>query len=171
MRLDLVPAAHLGPPVLSAYATTRSLHVNVTLPLGPGNVSVGDIIRDTRKPRFKTEITYTLQITEPAWAARVSGHVECSRVVLPGRFLDSRQSFCHSTESTEHNGLLRHQLLEGGDRVLRLRGLQPVFWSGSTPERQRLLLCPCAARGRSKTHPLLHAPLFRSLTLCLPDVS
>lgn len=68
----LVREAHLGPPMLSTSATSSSLRVNVTLPLGPNNSSVGDIISGSRNSHSKTEIIYTLQITEPAWAPNVS---------------------------------------------------------------------------------------------------
>lgn len=115
MRLNLVSAAHLGPPVLATYATASSLRVNVTLPLGPNNISVGDIIRGTRNPHFKTEIIYTLQITEPAWAEHVSLHFECSPVVLlfkfslegfwiyPLGFSVARQSLVNTTGSFAMN--------------------------------------------------------------------
>lgn len=72
-----VSVAHLGAPVLATYATASSLCVNVTLPLGPYNISVGDIIRQTRNPHFTSEVIYTLQITEPAWAEHVSLRLEC----------------------------------------------------------------------------------------------
>lgn len=70
----LVSTAHLGPPVLSVEATAPVLHVNINLPLGPSNVSVGDIIKGYRNSPFQTEVIYTLQITEPAWDAHVSPH-------------------------------------------------------------------------------------------------
>nr|WEY35871.1 interleukin 22 receptor subunit alpha-1 [Sebastes schlegelii] len=62
----------LGPPILSNFTTVSSLHVNVTLPLGPNGVSVADIITNSRNGPVKTEMVYTLKITKPEWAAQVN---------------------------------------------------------------------------------------------------
>ncbi|CAJ1062753.1 interferon lambda receptor 1 [Xyrichtys novacula] len=61
-----------GPPSLSNFTTVSSLHVNVTLPLGPNRVSVGDIITGSKKGPFETVIVYVLNITHPKWAAHVT---------------------------------------------------------------------------------------------------
>ncbi|XP_042346217.1 interferon lambda receptor 1 [Plectropomus leopardus] len=65
------PLAHttFGPPILSTYTTASSLHVNVSLPLGPNGVSVGDIITSSKKGPNKAETVYILKITHPTWAA------------------------------------------------------------------------------------------------------
>ncbi|XP_074509144.1 interferon lambda receptor 1 [Sebastes fasciatus] len=62
----------LGPPILSNFTTVSSLHVNVTLPLGPNGVSVANIITNSGKGPVKAEIFYTLKITKPEWAAQVN---------------------------------------------------------------------------------------------------
>ncbi|XP_044064350.1 interferon lambda receptor 1 isoform X2 [Siniperca chuatsi] len=61
-----------GPPTLSTYTTVSSLHVNVTLPLGPNGVSIADIINRSKNGPSKTIIVYTLKITYPKWAAHVN---------------------------------------------------------------------------------------------------
>ncbi|KAM8733927.1 interferon lambda receptor 1 [Acanthopagrus schlegelii] len=59
-----------GPPILTIYTTVSSLHLNVSLPLGPNEVSVANIITNSKNGPFKTEIDYTLKITHPVWAAQ-----------------------------------------------------------------------------------------------------
>ncbi|XP_067456990.1 interferon lambda receptor 1 [Thunnus thynnus] len=56
---------------LSTYSKGASLHVNVTLPLGPKGVSIADIINGSKSGPIKTFIVYTLHITSPKWAAQV----------------------------------------------------------------------------------------------------
>ena len=67
-----VSKATFGPPILTIYTTVSSLHLNVSLPLGPNEVSVANIITNSKNGPFKTEIDYTLKITHPVWAAQVS---------------------------------------------------------------------------------------------------
>ncbi|XP_070768709.1 interferon lambda receptor 1 [Enoplosus armatus] len=62
----------LGPSNLSIHTTVSSLHVNVTLPLGPNGVSVADIITRSKNGPYKTVAIYTLKITHPKWAAQVN---------------------------------------------------------------------------------------------------
>lgn len=63
--------ATLGPPILSTRTTVSSLHVNVTLPRGPGGVSVADIIATSKNRPIRNVIVYVLRITHPEWAAQV----------------------------------------------------------------------------------------------------
>lgn len=70
-----VSVAIFGPPTLSTYTTVSSLHVKVTLPLGPNGVSIGDIITSSKNGPYKTVIVYILKITHPEWAAQVSLHL------------------------------------------------------------------------------------------------
>ncbi|KAM7383118.1 hypothetical protein PAMP_002800 [Pampus punctatissimus] len=72
--IRLKPIAHtiLGPPILSTYTTVSSLHVTVTLPLGPKGVSIEDIIASSKNGPTKTFIFYILTITSPKWAAQVN---------------------------------------------------------------------------------------------------
>ncbi|XP_034731016.1 interferon lambda receptor 1 [Etheostoma cragini] len=71
-RFKPIAETILGPPILSKYTTVSSLHVNVTLPLGPKGVSVADIISSSKNGPSKTVIVYTLHITYPEWAALVN---------------------------------------------------------------------------------------------------
>ncbi|XP_078108510.1 interferon lambda receptor 1 [Sander vitreus] len=71
-RFKPIAETILGPPILSTYTTVSSLHVNVTLPLGPKGVSVADIISSSKNGPSKTVIVYTLNITHPKWAAQVN---------------------------------------------------------------------------------------------------
>ncbi|XP_074539392.1 interferon lambda receptor 1 [Halichoeres trimaculatus] len=59
----------LGSPSLSNYTTVSSLHVNVTLPLGPNRTSIRDIIINSSKGPSKGPVVYYLNITHPKWAA------------------------------------------------------------------------------------------------------
>lgn len=68
-----ISIAVFGPPILSTYTTVSSLHVHVTLPLGPSGVSIRDIIINSKKGPYKTVIYYTLKITQPEWAKRQVG--------------------------------------------------------------------------------------------------
>lgn len=68
----VVSIAGLGPPILSTYVRASSIHVNATLPLGPKEVSIENIIIDSKNGPIKTSIEYTLTITSPAWAAQVN---------------------------------------------------------------------------------------------------
>lgn len=106
MRFNPIADTHLGPPVLAAYATASSLHVNVTLPLGPNNISVGDIIRGTRNPHFKTEIIYTLRITEPAWAEHSFVNTNGSFAIHFGK---KAAKFCGFVVYSPSSGMGRHQ--------------------------------------------------------------
>ncbi|XP_040901005.1 interferon lambda receptor 1 [Toxotes jaculatrix] len=114
------PIAHtnLGPPILSTYTTVSSLYVNVTLPLGPNGVSIADIISKSKNGPSKNVIVYTLNITEPKWAALVNqtttGHFVinlknnqtkyCGHVVYKpsaewGRNRSQKASFCVTLQS------------------------------------------------------------------------
>lgn len=108
----LVTEAHLGPPVLSTSTSTSSLHVNVTLPLGPNNISIGDIISGSRSSHSKTDIIYTLRITEPAWAAHVSLHFNAVEFCCQSNLALNVSGFTHFpfcfTESQQHKWLLCH---------------------------------------------------------------
>lgn len=68
------PTAIFGPPKLSINTAASSLLVNVTLPLGPDGVSIANIINRSTNGHSKSVIIYTLNITEPKWAALVSLH-------------------------------------------------------------------------------------------------
>ncbi|XP_068613746.1 interferon lambda receptor 1 [Brachionichthys hirsutus] len=70
-RLSPIKHTVLGPPILSTRTTVSSLHVNVTLPLGPNGVSVADIIAKSKNGPFVSGIVYVLRITHPEWAAQV----------------------------------------------------------------------------------------------------
>lgn len=67
-----VSVATLGAPILSTHTTVSSLHVDVTLPLGPNGDSIANIFARSKKGPHKTEIVYTLKITRPKWAEQVS---------------------------------------------------------------------------------------------------
>lgn len=58
----------LGAPVLSMTYTSSSLHVNVSLPLGPNQESIQDILQRIKKGPSEATVDYSLYITEPAWA-------------------------------------------------------------------------------------------------------
>ncbi|XP_065814138.1 interferon lambda receptor 1 [Labrus bergylta] len=62
----------LGPPSLSIYTTASSLHVEVSLPLGPNGVSVADIITRNKTWPSGSAISYVINITSPKWAAKVN---------------------------------------------------------------------------------------------------
>lgn len=72
MRFKPIAKTTLGPPILSTYTTVSSLHVNVTLPLGPNGVSVADIITNSKNGPLKAVPIYTLKITHPKWAEQVN---------------------------------------------------------------------------------------------------
>ncbi|XP_049440054.1 interferon lambda receptor 1 [Epinephelus fuscoguttatus] len=71
-RFKPIAETIFGPPTLSYYTTVSSLHVNVTLPLGPNGVSVADIITRSIKGPSKVALVYTLKITYPKWAVLVN---------------------------------------------------------------------------------------------------
>ncbi|XP_033968635.1 interferon lambda receptor 1 [Trematomus bernacchii] len=90
-----------GPPILFKHTTVSSLHVNVTLPLGPNGESVEDIIIKSKKGPEEVQIRYTLNIIKPKWAARVN-------VTTTGRFVinlkNNQTEYCGNvfyTPSTE----------------------------------------------------------------------
>ncbi|XP_031708361.1 interferon lambda receptor 1 isoform X1 [Anarrhichthys ocellatus] len=113
-RLTPIAETILGPPILSTHPTVSSLHVNVTLPLGPNGVSVADIITRSKNGPHKTvTIKYTLEITHPTWAAQVNeattgrfiisvtnnqteycGYVSYKPAAEWGRSESERASFC-----------------------------------------------------------------------------
>lgn len=72
----------LGAPTLSTYTSRTSLHMDVTLPVGPDNEPIQDIFRRNHKGPSEATIVYTLVITEPLSAAReiknTSGHFDIS---------------------------------------------------------------------------------------------
>ncbi|KAI4811455.1 hypothetical protein KUCAC02_014364 [Chaenocephalus aceratus] len=91
----------LGPPILFTHTTVSSLHVNVTLPLGPNGNSVEDIIIKSKKGPEEVQIHYTLDIIKPKWAAQVN-------VTTTGRFVinlrNNQTEYCGNvfyTPSTE----------------------------------------------------------------------
>ncbi|XP_061771156.1 interferon lambda receptor 1 [Nerophis ophidion] len=69
----LNPIAHtiLGKPALSPWASASSLNIDATLPFGPNETSIGDIIRGSKSGPVRPVIEYTLNLTSPAWAAQV----------------------------------------------------------------------------------------------------
>ncbi|XP_040020127.2 interferon lambda receptor 1 isoform X1 [Gasterosteus aculeatus] len=71
-RFKPIAQTALGAPALSTHATASSLHVDVTVPLGPDGVSVADIITTSKKLPYETGLVYTLNITRPPWAAQVN---------------------------------------------------------------------------------------------------
>ncbi|XP_070691308.1 interferon lambda receptor 1 [Pempheris klunzingeri] len=81
----------LGPPVLSTYTTVSSLHVDVTLPLGPNGVSVADIITSSKNGPSKIGTIYTLKITHPKWAAQAN-ETTTGRFVL--NLKNNRTEYC-----------------------------------------------------------------------------
>ncbi|XP_075962755.1 interferon lambda receptor 1 [Anarhichas minor] len=113
-RLTPIAETILGPPILSTHPTVSSLHVNVTLPLGPNGVSVADIITRSKNGPHKTvTIKYTLEITDPTWAAQINeattgrfiisvtnnqteycGYVSYKPAAEWGRSESERASFC-----------------------------------------------------------------------------
>ncbi|KAK5892004.1 hypothetical protein CesoFtcFv8_012428 [Champsocephalus esox] len=91
----------LGPPILFTHTTVSSLHVNVTLPLGPNGNSVEDIIIKSKKGPEEVQIHYTLDIIKPKWAAQIN-------VTTTGRFVinlrNNQTEYCGNvfyTPSTE----------------------------------------------------------------------
>ncbi|XP_026173047.1 interferon lambda receptor 1 [Mastacembelus armatus] len=81
----------LGPPVLSIGTNVSSLHVNVTLPLGPNGVSIAEIITNSTNGPSKSVIIYTLKITEPKWAALVN-KTDTGRFVI--NLKNNQTKFC-----------------------------------------------------------------------------
>lgn len=70
----------LSAPILSYYTTNTFLHINVTLPLGPNDESIADIIRRNHKGATEAETVYILFMKEPIQTVQktVSGHFEVS---------------------------------------------------------------------------------------------
>lgn len=64
--------ASLGPPILSTNATASALNVHAILPLGPNGQSIGDIIARGNNRSSELQVSYTLHITSPEWAAQVN---------------------------------------------------------------------------------------------------
>ncbi|KAM7421304.1 hypothetical protein PAMA_015449 [Pampus argenteus] len=81
IRLKPIEYTIFGPPILSTYTTVSSLHVTVTLPLGPNGVSIKDIIISSKNGPTKTFILYTLTITSPKWAAQVNKNISSKFVI------------------------------------------------------------------------------------------
>ncbi|KAM9851891.1 interferon lambda receptor 1 [Aulostomus maculatus] len=71
-RFTPITQTNFSKPILYKRVTVTSLHVNVTLPLGPNGTSVGDIITGSKSGPVKPSIDYTLNITSPKWAAQVN---------------------------------------------------------------------------------------------------
>ncbi|XP_010736461.2 interferon lambda receptor 1 isoform X1 [Larimichthys crocea] len=69
-RFKPIAETILGAPTLSLHTTVSSLHVNVTLPLGPNGVSIADIINKSKNGPSKPVAVYILKITHPKWAAQ-----------------------------------------------------------------------------------------------------
>nr|XP_033958116.1 interferon lambda receptor 1 [Pseudochaenichthys georgianus] len=100
-RAQVFSNAILGPPILFTHTTVSSLHVNVTLPLGPNGNSVEDIIIKSKKGPEEVQIHYTLDIIKPKWAAQVN-------ITTTGRFVinlkNNQTEYCGNvfyTPSTE----------------------------------------------------------------------
>lgn len=55
----------LGAPILSYHTTRKSLHMTVTLPVGPNDQPIADIFRRNHKGTSKAEVVYRLFIEEP----------------------------------------------------------------------------------------------------------
>ncbi|XP_068426894.1 interferon lambda receptor 1 [Clinocottus analis] len=72
VRFSPIKDTVFSPPIVSTHSTVSSLHVNVTLPLGPKGVSIADIITSSKHGPSKTELVYILNITSPKWAAQVN---------------------------------------------------------------------------------------------------
>lgn len=64
--------ATLGPPILSTYATASALNVQATLPLGPNGKSIEHLIGRSNNWSSEMQVSYTLNITNPEWAAQVN---------------------------------------------------------------------------------------------------
>lgn len=58
----------LGAPMLTLETTTTTLRVRVTLPLGPEEEPVKDIMTKYNKGPSKATVVYSLHITNPSWA-------------------------------------------------------------------------------------------------------
>ncbi|KAK2844892.1 hypothetical protein Q5P01_011551 [Channa striata] len=86
LRFKPLAETILGAPKLSISTTALSLHVNVTLPLGPNGVSIADIINRSTRGHSQGVILYTLKITEPKSAALVEEN-------LTGRFVINLKSY------------------------------------------------------------------------------
>ncbi|XP_041650200.1 uncharacterized protein LOC121514168 [Cheilinus undulatus] len=80
-----------GPPSLSIHTTVSSLHVNVTLPMGPNGESIADIITKSRGENYQTVIAYEIQITKPEWAAKVN-HSKTGRFII--NFKNTQTEYC-----------------------------------------------------------------------------
>ncbi|XP_076016984.1 interferon lambda receptor 1 isoform X2 [Genypterus blacodes] len=112
----------LGQPKVSIHSTVSSLQVNVTLPLGPHNISIADIFNSTKSHLSKPLTEYFLYITHPKWAAQVnkstSGQFDiklknndtkyCGYVVYKpnfehGRPLSENSSFCFMLQDPPRN--------------------------------------------------------------------
>lgn len=108
-----VAATVLGAPILLVHTTSTSLHINVTLPLGPNNESITDIFKRNKGGPSEAVTFFTLKITQPTWAAQetenTTGHFiislkndqteYCGHVVYKpafewGRNLSEKASFC-----------------------------------------------------------------------------
>ncbi|XP_054903153.1 interferon lambda receptor 1 isoform X2 [Poeciliopsis prolifica] len=107
----------LGPPLLSIRTTASTLHVNITVPNGPNEVSITDIINTTKK----AVVEYTLKITYPQWAAQVvksknnhfdinlkynqskyCGHLVYTATPEWGRSVSENASFCVTLPDDPH---------------------------------------------------------------------
>lgn len=70
-RFNPLADTTFSPPILETRTSESTLSVKVALPLGPGGISIADIIAKSRMSS-ETAILYTLQITHPQWAAYVN---------------------------------------------------------------------------------------------------
>ncbi|XP_037129960.1 interferon lambda receptor 1 isoform X2 [Syngnathus acus] len=69
-RLNPVADTTLGKAILFTDVTPASLFVSATLPLGPKDVSVADIIKKSKTGPVNTSIEYTFKITSPKSAVQ-----------------------------------------------------------------------------------------------------
>ncbi|XP_034030004.1 uncharacterized protein LOC117513877 [Thalassophryne amazonica] len=60
----------LSEPMLNISTMTSSLHINVTLPLGPNGKSIADIFNSSKRWPSIPSTYYILVITQPKWAAQ-----------------------------------------------------------------------------------------------------
>ncbi|XP_030215586.1 interferon lambda receptor 1 [Gadus morhua] len=90
VRFNPVADTVLGPPLLSLRVSGSSLHLNVTLPPGPGGVALQDLLKGSRT-RSTTDpvVGYTLTVTDPDWAALVNDSLT-GRYVLQLKNNDTR---------------------------------------------------------------------------------
>ncbi|CAL8249014.1 unnamed protein product [Lota lota] len=183
-----VAATILGAPQLSMRVSGSSLHLNVTLPLGPGGIPLLELLNRTRRLTLDPVVSYTLTIEHPHWAEQVNhsrtgrydlllmnnnteycGHVVYKPTIHIGRPLSENTSFC-VLMPRDHWAAVPWVLMAGGLVLVPVVLSTILVYLYTHPRKKPHLPFSMQGTWTSSTQPILLCPQDLKLVCSVPVV-